>query len=213
MSTSRQVLIMARKLFESLVPSIRTHLPVVITGYDGSTNTAKVQPVNKTMRVEDPDNMTSVDGPELEDVPVIQFGSGKLMLTCAPQADSYGVVHVSDREIETFLANGGINSINSLRTHDISDALLSSGVYTLKEDGDNGLIMEPIKTDRISMRTRSGLTEISVLDDESIEINVNDGKANLVVDLDGNVTLTADGACDITSGGTCTINGNFTVDP
>lgn len=214
---SRRVHAIARRVFESLSPGIRTHLPVKITSYDGATNTCKAQPTIRALRTEDPDNKTAVDLPELSDAPVVQFGSGKLLLSCAPAVDSYGVAHVSDRDIEEWIGNGGINNLKGLRTHDLSDSFIHHGAYTLKEDGDNGLIAEPIRTDRIELRTRSGLTNISVLDDETISITNEkcaitiDVDSNILVDTEGTVDVDAEGAVTITSADKVTTSGTETV--
>jgi hypothetical protein len=218
MTWAREIRKIARSVFEELIPGVRTHLATVITSYDGATNTCKAQPTRRTIRVEDPDNMTTVDLPELQDVPVMQFGSGKLLLSCAPQPDSYGVAHVSDRDIEDWFSNGGVTDPKSIRTHDLSDSFLHHGVYTLKEDGDNGLIVEPIRTDRIELRTRSGKTNISVLDDESISITTE--HSVITINASGEISIANDDSSmiltsevDISSSGTVTINGNLTVDP
>jgi hypothetical protein len=177
------------------------------------------------MRTEDPANMTTVEMPVLEDIPVQQFGSGKLLLSVPPAVDSYGTLFFSDRDLEAWLMAGGIVDPANMRKWDLSDAIFIPGLYPFVIDGDNGQIEEPIKTDRISMRTRSGLTEISVLSDESITINVNDDKASVVIDKDGNVTITTAGDLSATADGDITleganigitgaldVNGNFTVD-
>ena len=97
---------------------------------------------------------------------------------------------------------------------ELQDAVLEPSLLHLADEGDNGLMAEPVKTDRISLRTRSGLTEISVLDDETIEVKVND-VASLSIDTDGNVTLETDGNISAEStGGDVTViaDGDSTVE-
>jgi hypothetical protein len=57
-------------------------------------------------------------------------------------------------------------------------------------DGDNGKIDGGIKTDRISLRTRTGDTEISVLHDETV----------MVQNTSGSVEITAAGDVKINGG-------------
>lgn len=175
----------------ALFVPVRTHVPAQVTGYDGATNTCTVQPVIRKFRAVDPLNMTTVDLPELADVPVMQRGSGKLWATCAPQVGSYGVLHISDRELDQWLAAGGVVDPHTLRQFDISDAIFEPGLTPLVADGDNGLIEEPILTDRIQFRTRSGLTAVSVVDNETVEIK--NEKCTIGIDVDGNVSIVTDG--------------------
>jgi len=221
----REIQQIARNVFRALLPEVRTHLIGQVVSYDAATNTAEIQPVTRAVRMTDAANLTTLALPVLADVPVMQRGSGKLWLTVAPAVGSYGVLHVSDREIETWLTTGGMVDPSVTRICHINDAIFEPGALPLVADGDNGQIEEPIKTDRVSLRTRSGLTEISVLDDESIFISVNDGNFSASVDVDGNVTLTAAGNLDVivdgdvavsgasvTVSGPLDVNGNFTVD-
>jgi hypothetical protein len=196
-------------VFEAFKPSIRTHIVCTVIDYDGTTNTATVQPVNRALRTTDPDNLTTVEIPPLTDVPVMQRGSGKLWLTVAPAAGSYGVLHISDREIETWLAKGKINDPVSMRTHDINDALFEPGALPLIVDGDNGQLSPAIDTDRISLRTRDNVTHVSVLDDGTVSTHAD---ANLAMSTAGNAGIEADGDVTVTGGGKVTLdNGTETL--
>ena len=204
MGLSREIVKIATSVFRKMIPSVRTHLTTVITAYDGATNKCKAQPVTRLVRAEDPNNKTTVDLPELEDVPVFQFGSGKLLLSCAPQVGSYGVAHVSDRETETWRSNGGINDPVKLRTHNISDSFMQTGAYPFKADGDNGMIEEPIRTDRIELRTRSGITNVSVIDDETISIT--NENCTIIIDVDSNISVVSEGNLSVDVEGDATID-------
>jgi len=192
----------------------RTHLIAQVVSYDRDTNLCVVQPVNKEIRLTDAQNLTYVTMPVISDVPVIQLGSEKLWLTVAPKPNTYGILHIVDRIIDDWLELGGIVEPSQIRCQNISDAIFEPSILPLAEDGDNGLMVEPINTDRISLRTRSGFTEISVLDDESVAININDGNATVTIDADGNVniesagtiTATADSDVTVESGGDITLD-------
>lgn len=194
---AREATQIAEQVFDAKKYRIRTHVIAQVVAYDAATNTASVQPVTKAIRLTDPENITTVQLPQISEVPVLQRGSGKLWLTVAPAVDSYGLLHISDRIIDDWLAAGGIVEPTGIRCHDLSDAIFEPSLLHLVDEGDNGLLAEAVATDRISLRTRTNLTEISVLDDETVYINVSDGKATLTIDTDGNVTLVANG--DITA--------------
>lgn len=225
MSFLREIKLMARRIAAAEASRVRVATVGKIVEYDATRNAVKVGLCVKSMRTEDPENMTTVEMPILEDVPVQQLGSGKLMLSVAPAVDSYGTVLFSDRDLEAWLSAGGIVDPANMRRWDLSDAVFIPGLYPYVIDGDNGQIEEAIKTDRVSLRTRSGLTEISVLSDESVTVNVNDGNATVTIDANGNVSITTSGDLSATADGDITIegasvsvsgpmdvNGNLTVD-
>ena len=193
---SREVAQIAEQVFSAQKYRIRTHVIAQVTAYDAATNTATVQPVTKAVRLTDPNNPTTVELPEISEVPVHQGGSGKLWCTLAPAVDTYGLLHISDRIIDDWLAAGGIVDPTGIRCHDLSDAVFYPSLLHLVDEGDNGKLAVPVETDRISLRTRTGKTEISVLDDETVEIRANDS-ATVTIATDGSVSVTADGDISI----------------
>lgn len=178
-----------RRLVRAEMADIHTHLPAQVVSYDAATNTCKVRPCINRIRSEDPENNT-VEGAILEDVPVKQFGSGKCLLTVAPQAGSYGWLEISERSLESWLMNGNVQTPTNGRKFDLSDAIFDPGLYTLKSDGNNGLISPAINTDRIELRTRACTTFIAVVDDETIEIETS-GDVNITATGDTNINGTA----------------------
>jgi hypothetical protein len=232
MSFVRKIKILIRRIAKAEASKVLTSTVGQVVEYDATRNAAKIQLCVRRMRTEDPNNFTTVDLPILEDVPVQQFGSGKLLASVAPAEGSYGTVLFSDRDLEAWLATGGIVDPANMRRWDLSDAIFIPGLYPYVADGDNGQIEEAIKTDRISLRTRSGLTEISVLSDESVTVNVNegkaaasidkdgavavkagDGKATVTIDTDGNISITSDGKISAETDGdiTATAAGNVSI--
>lgn len=191
----REIKRLINKLITKRLSDVHTSLIGQVVSYDGDTNTCSVIPVQRRIRVNDPNHPTTIDLPQFDDVPVKQFGSGKLLFSVAPQVGSYGEIRFSERSIERWQLDGGIGDPDSARRFDISDAIFSPGLYPVVDDGDNGMIAEPIQTDRIEMRTRSAVTSIAVIDDETIEVK-ND-KCTIGIDVDGNVSVTTEG--DITA--------------
>ena len=196
MSWTRELRALIRRLVRAETARIRTHFPAQVEAYDAATNTCKLQPCIKALRTEDPNNRTTIDLPILEDVPVEQRGSGKLLFSLAPQVGSYGWCHVSDRCLEQWILNGGVVDPGSGRRFDISDVWFSPGAYPLMPDGDNGLLAVPVATDRISLRTRAGTTEISVLDDDNIHVETT---GDVTVEAVGDVTVEAAGDVNVES--------------
>jgi hypothetical protein len=202
---------LARSISMAEVQRVRTWDVGQIIEYDDTRNAAKILLCVKGIRPEDPENDTTLGLPVLEDVPVRQEGSGKLLKSCGPAPGSYGIVLYSHRDIEAWLTTGGVVDPANTRRWDLSDAVFLMGLYPFVADGDNGMIEEPIKTDRISLRTRSGLTEISVLEDESVAVNINDGAANVTIDVDGNVSIISTGDILTQADGKVTTSATETV--
>jgi hypothetical protein len=194
MAIGSKIVQLIRRIIEEKLANIYTQMPGQVVSYDDSKNTCSVQPCINRIRT----NSASSDFiklPQLDDVPVKQFGSGKVHLTVAPQAGSYGAICFSMRSIAEWFINGGIVDPTNSRKFDLSNCWFDPGLYPDASDGDNGKIDSGINTDRIELRTRTGDTSIAVLDDETIEIK------------NSSATIT------IPSSGIVDINGNFTVDP
>lgn len=200
-------------LFEKRKKSIHTNIVCQVVSYDEALNTCSVQPVVRAMRADDVNNMVPYDLPQVDDVPVKQMGSGKLLLSVAPAVGSYGNLIVSECSIEAWINDGGIVNPTSARSHHFSDGIFDPGVYPNKVDGDNGKIESAIKTDRVSLRTRSGLTEISVLDDETIFIK---SDSAVVVEADMEVDGGVDAGSDVVAtglGGTVSLYSHVHASP
>lgn len=161
---------------------IRTNTVCQVVSYDGTTNLASLQPCIMAIRTDDPDSPTKQLS-QINDIPVYQFGSGKVMCTHGPAAGSYGLYVVSDRKVENWIAQGGVVPPGGKERFDISNGFFLSGLFPDVVDGDNGKLAVPINTDRVELRTRTGTTYVSVLDTEVVEINGNTDFAVAYTDL------------------------------
>ena len=186
MSWIRPVRKMIRRMIDAALSDVHTSFPAIVVSYNAAFNTCSVQPCLKRIRTEDPENMTTVPLPVLEDVPVQQFGSGKVLFSVAPAAGSYGSVHISERSLENWIIDGGMVNASSQRRFDLSDAIFVPGLYPLKIDGDNGAlpVNAAIDTDRVALRTRDGNTKISVLDNGTIELQTDGTCADYAIAFD-----------------------------
>ena len=183
-----------KRLFDSKVATMRTNTVCQVVSYDANTNLVNLQPCIMGVRTDDTDSPNK-QLPPINDIPVFQFGSSKLWATVAPTAGAYGLYVVSDRNVANWILQGGIVPPVGREWFDLSNGFFLPGLLPTIVDGDNGKLPAAVSTDRISFRTRTGNTEISVKDDETININ----------NASGTITMTFAGQVDI--------NGNFTVDP
>jgi hypothetical protein len=170
MGLARDIIKLIRRGIRAAISDVHTHMVCQVVSYTAATNTCSLQPCIKVIRTDDPNNLTAVQLPVIEDIPVKQIGSGKCLLTVAPQAGSYGELHVSERSLDNWLTKGGIVDPASSRKFDLSDGVFHPGLYPFAVDGDNGLLVVPVATDRISLRNRLNTGQISVLDDGTVQI-------------------------------------------
>jgi hypothetical protein len=197
-----------------LAEEVHTQMPARVVSYNGHNNTCSIQPCINRIRTEDPNNLTIIELPQINDVPVKQCGSGKLLLSVAPQVDSYGVFYVCERDMELWKTNGGIVDPNSSRKFDLTDGWFDPGLYPLADDGDNGRILPALYTDRIGFRTRLGTSYIYLHDNGEIDLFA-DGTDSVNVRMQTNGTFTVSntsGSIDLKPSGQIDVNGNFTVD-
>jgi hypothetical protein len=176
----RDIKILVRRMIQAALADVHTHIVAQVVSYTAATNTCSIQPCVTRIRAEDPQNMTTVELPQIDDVPVKQFGSGKCLLSVAPQAGSYGVFHVSEKDLENWLLQGGVVDPTNSKRFDLSDGFFDPGAYPLIPDGDNGALLVPIETDRIALRNRLNTCQVAALDDGTAVIKgttttVNDG--------------------------------------
>lgn len=204
MMLDRLIRRIAEKVVNVALSKLNTHSIAQVIEYDPDENMCKVQNVTQSIRSDDPDNEEGVNRPVLGDVPVQQFGSGKVWLTVAPQVDAYGSMHTCDRSVERWKEEGGIITPNSTRKFCADDGIFSPGVVPLADDADNGKFPTAIEIDRISMRTRTGDTQVSVVSDESVVVK--NANATITVDASGNVTIDPSASVTVTSSGNVQVN-------
>lgn len=186
----RYITRLVRRLIAERLSDIHTHMLAQVVSYDKTTNLCSVRPCVKRLRTEDPDNDTTVESGIIDDIPVWHHGSGKCLQSVAPQKGSYGVLHVLERSTDAWMSKGGVNDPDSVRKFSDNDGFFVPGGYPQIVDGDNGKLQGDVETDRVSLRTRTGDTQVSVLDDESAEMS--NPNATITVAIDGKIAANGD---------------------
>lgn len=158
-----------RKLVNAIVSRrfsmVHTTIPAQVVSYDADTNTCSIQPCVRVLRMDDTDTGDS-QLPTLDDIPVQFAGSGDVFLTCPVHEGSYGVYHVAEDDINAWLAEGGIVSPQSVDRFNLDTGFFVPSAPWMFDSS-----FGAIATDRFSIRTRTGTTEISVLENGDVEIN------------------------------------------
>jgi hypothetical protein len=102
---------------------IHTSLPGIVQSFDAKTQTAVVQPAIQRVWTED----GGVDIPACLDVPVQFLGGGGYALTFPVTKGDECLLIFSERAIDHWWANGGVQLPSEFRLHDYSDAFALVG--------------------------------------------------------------------------------------
>jgi len=162
-----------RRHIAKAIAGLYTNEIAQVVAFDKATLLVSVQPCVTRFRSADAGKLTGIRVPILNDVSLKLPGSGQTFLSVSPQVGSYGALHFSDRCIEQWVQDGGIAPPRSARKLDLNDCWFDPGLYPQAADGDNGAIAGGIEDDRISLRTREGDAEISVVDNDTLHMTTN----------------------------------------
>jgi hypothetical protein len=134
--------------------NIHTQMPGIIRSYDPATQTATVQPAIQRVWIED----GGVDLPQCLDVPVYFPRGGKFALTFPVAPGDECSLNFSERAIDFWFENGGVQLPSEYRLHDLSDAFAFVG-FSSKPNA-----IKDVATDAAELRTLDGKTRIRVED-------------------------------------------------
>lgn len=160
--------------------------PGIVYSFDPVKCTAVVDMAIKP-KIRQPDG-TWLDAnptPHLVDVPVIFTGNRKALLTLPLSQGDEGMLVFSDRCIDAFWENGGVQSQLELRSHDISDAQFFPGNISQPNVPPN------ISATRAQLRNFAGDTYIEIDADGQAINGVAPGGFNFngaIIDSGGNIS-------------------------
>lgn len=166
-------------LADAISSKLRVALPGIIQSFDPVAVTCTVQPAIKgTLRNADNDPV-SVPLPLLVDVPVIFPRGGGCTITFPVAKGDECLVIFSDRCIDFWWQNGGVQEPVDPRQHDLSDAFALVGPQSQAE-------------------------KIGSISTDSLQIRTDEGNAFIELKQGGEVTITTP---QLTVNGNVTVNG------
>lgn len=148
---------------EGRLKDLHTCLPGIIASFDPGTQTASVQPAIKRIFTE----RGAVNLPLCVDVPVQFPGGGDFFLTFPVKTGDECMLHFSERCIDFWHANGGVQLPGEYRLHDLSDAMATVGINSQPRK------IGSFNTTGAELRTRGGATFVRV-EQEKIILQVGD---------------------------------------
>lgn len=111
---------------EAALKDVHTCLPGIVVSFDRNALTARVTPAVQRMFVE----KGPVTLPDCVDVPVVFNGGGGVVHTFDLQQGDEVLLHFSERAIDGWWQNGGVQPNPFHRFHDLSDAFASPGPFS-----------------------------------------------------------------------------------
>lgn len=143
---------------EGRFKDLHTMLPGIIVSYDPATQTAQVQPAIRRIFTE----KGPVNLPLCVDVPVQFPGGGNFYLTFPVEPGDECCLQFSERAIDNWAIDGGVQNPAEYRLHDLSDAVATVGINSQARR------LENVQTDGAELRTRSRSTFIRLTEGKII---------------------------------------------
>lgn len=165
---------------------LRVALPGIVQSFDPDTVTAVVQPAIRYMEQDNNGNQATHDYPLLMDVPVIFPRGGGCTITFPVKAGDECLVIFSDRCIDFWWQNGGIQEPVDPRQHDLSDAFAIVGAQSQAKK------ISGISTTSVQVRTDDGKNYIELMQGGNVNITTPLLTVNGNVQVNGTVTSTGD---------------------
>lgn len=147
---------MSEQLYNSIFSMLRVSMPGIIQSFDPIAVTCTVQPAISGQAADELGNYKSQPLPLLLDVPVIFPRGGGCTLTFPVKAGDECLVIFSDRCIDFWWQNGGVQEPVDPRQHDLSDAFALVGPMSQAQK------ISAINTSAVELRSDDADTKISL---------------------------------------------------
>lgn len=177
---------MNSQLYNTIFSMLRVSLPGIVQSFDPATCTCTVQPAITGQGIDEKGHIQSAPLPLLTDVPVIFPRGGGCTITFPVKAGDECLVVFSDRCIDFWWQNGGIQEPVDPRQHDLSDAFAFVGPQSQAQK------ISGISTTSVQVRTDDGSSFIELMQGGNVNITTPLLTVNGKVQVNGTVTSTGD---------------------
>ncbi|WP_210459596.1 Gp138 family membrane-puncturing spike protein [Pantoea ananatis] len=177
---------MSSQLYNTIFSMLRVSLPGVVQSFDPETCTCTIQPAIAGQGVDEKGQIQSAPLPLLTDVPVIFPRGGGCTITFPVKAGDECLVVFSDRCIDFWWQNGGVQEPVDPRQHDLSDAFAFVGPQSQAQK------ISGISTTSVHVRTDDGSSFIELMQGGNVNITTPLLTVNGNVQVNGSVTSTGD---------------------
>ncbi|WP_028715482.1 Gp138 family membrane-puncturing spike protein [Pantoea ananatis] len=173
-------------LSDTIFSMLRVSMPGIIESFDPIACTCSVQPALKGQVADDLGKFKSAPLPVLVDIPVIFPRGGGCTITFPVKAGDECLVVFSDRCIDFWWQNGGVQDPVDPRQHDLSDAFAFVGPQSQAQK------ISGISTTSVQVRTDDGSSFIELMQGGNVNITTPLLTVNGNVQVNGTVTSTGD---------------------
>lgn len=156
---------------DTYMKEVHTCLPAVVESFDSVNQLVDAQPTIKRKI-----NGVLTDLPILKGVPIRYFKSKTFTITFPIEEGDHVLIIFSERSIDTWLTNGGLQNPFDVRKFSLSDAFALPMMYPQTD------VIPDFNADNLEIKTNTGLTKIVIKKTEGIDIY---GNLNMV---DGVIT-------------------------
>ncbi|QAB30886.1 Gp138 family membrane-puncturing spike protein [Pantoea ananatis] len=177
---------MSSQLYNTIFSMLRVSLPGIVQSFDPETCTCTVQPAIAGQGVDERGQIKSAPLPLLMDVPVIFPRGGGCTITFPVKEGDECLVIFSDRCIDFWWQNGGVQEPVDPRQHDLSDAFAIVGPQSQAQK------ISGISTTSVQVRTDDGSSFIELMQGGNVNITTPLLTVNGNVQVNGTVTSTGD---------------------
>jgi len=179
---------------DDLAYTLNCHRVGIIESFDPVNQNATIKLVDKGV-YEYTENETIIDYPPLLEVPVLIHKATDGGITIPIIKGDTCLVVFNDRDLDNWLLNGLIQRPNTLRKHDLSDAIAIIGIKNQKNkiaDYNNLATVINYKDNKITIDD----AEINLLNSQDNKITIDDAEINLLNSV-GNGNIIIDDKIDI----------------
>lgn len=173
-------------LSDTIFSMLRVSMPGIIESFDPIACTCSVQPALKGQVADAMGNFKSEPLPVLVDVPVMFPRGGGCTITFPVKAGDECLVVFSDRCIDFWWQNGGVQEPVDPRQHDLSDAFAFVGPQSQAQK------ITGISTTSVQIRTDDGSSFIELMQGGNVNIITPMLTVNGNLQVNGTVTSTGD---------------------
>ncbi|AER32366.1 Gp138 family membrane-puncturing spike protein [Pantoea ananatis] len=177
---------MSSQLYNTIFSMLRVSLPGIVQSFEPATCTCTIQPAIAGQGVDEKGQIQSAPLPLLTDVPVIFPRGGGCTITFPVKAGDECLVVFSDRCIDFWWQNGGVQEPVDPRQHDLSDAFAIVGPQSQAQK------ISGISTTSVQVRTDDGSSFIELMQGGNVNITTPLLTVNGNVQVNGTVTSTGD---------------------
>ncbi len=163
-----------RKVMESFGRNLWCCLPGLIEKVDFQKMTCEVQPSIRMVQFDTKGGRKFVDLPLLVDVPLVYPQGGFGLLTFPVKKGDECLVVFSDRCIDAWWQNGGVQGQIEFRQHDLSDGFAIVGVRSQPR-----VLTPPPDPENVQLRSEDGKTHVSMKPDGTVAMINEKGTINL----------------------------------